>query len=62
MCDGAHILSNIGCTPIRGRTATQHSKKGFLGRVLGKGSWEGFLGRVLRRGPFSMDFTVRKEF
>ena len=37
---------------LRGRAATQRSKKGsekVLGRVLGKGSGEGFWGRVLRR-------------
>ena len=33
---------------LRGRTATQRSKKGSE-RVLGKGSGEGFWGRVLRR-------------
>ena len=45
---------------LRGRTATQRSKKGsenVLGRVLGKGFW----GRVLRRGP-AMGFTGKKGF
>ena len=40
---------------LRGRTATQCSKKGS-----GKGSGEGFWGRVLGRGPFSVGFTVKK--
>ena len=47
---------------LRGRTATQRSKKGsekVLGRVLGKGSGEGVLRRVLRRGP-AMGSTVKK--
>ena len=46
--------SNLGAR-LRGRTATQRSKKGsgkVLGRVLGK--------RVLRRGP-AVGFTVKKK-
>ena len=41
----ADIQSHVGCTPKRGRTATQLSKKGsekVLGRVLGGGFSEGF--------------------
>ena len=44
---------------LRGRTATQRSKKGSE-KASQKGSGEGVLRRVLRRGPFSMGFTVKK--
>ena len=47
----AHLL--LGAR-LRGRTATQRSKKGSE-----KGSEEGVLRRVLRRG-LSMGFTVKK--
>ena len=45
--------------PLRGHTATQHSKKGsekVLGRVLGKGSQKS---SSRRRGP-AINFTVKK--
>ena len=41
---------------LRGRTATQRSKKGS---ETGQGSGEGFWGRVLRRGS-AMGFTVKR--
>ena len=40
----------LGCTSLKGRAATQRSKKGsekVLGRVLGMVSGEGFWGGVL---------------
>ena len=58
---GCHGSMFLGAR-LRGRTATQRSKKGsekVLERVLGKGSGEGFWGRVLRRGS-AMGFTVKK--
>ena len=50
-------MSEIWGTRLRGRTATQHSKKGSV-KVL-----EGFWGRVLRRvlrRESAMSFTVKR--